>query len=456
MTTPRLRVCLVSWWVIAAVAGTGCDALLGKEPNPGYCASPPCTPPDTGGCRSNADCASPGAGVCDAPAATCVQCTAGDHAACAATTPVCGTDNACRGCAAHGECPSNACAFADGSCAAASDVAYVDATGADNAACDRSAPCASVAAALMTGRSYVKLHGAIDGAVVVDKGRTVTFLAEPGATLTRTGGDVLTVKDTGTSLVIFDLAITGAQGPAVGISVQGGGAPAPALSLMRATVSNNVGGGISAATGSLAIDHSTIAGNGNGNSGPGIVVTSGSLSLAHSLISGNHGGGVTVTGSAKFAIVSNKFVSNGAADSSTGAVNIAANFATANLLEFNTFYKNLSTDGVGSAIQCIPSAFTASNNIMFRNGTATNLDQTTGSCLHTYSIAMPGTALAGAGDLAKDPLFVDPANGDLHLQTTSPAIRAADPSTPLTGPAARDFDDRPRMAPANLGAYQTP
>ncbi|HEX8108700.1 MAG TPA: right-handed parallel beta-helix repeat-containing protein [Kofleriaceae bacterium] len=452
MASSGIHVCLASCWAICALTDTGCDSLLGKEPNPGYCGSATC--PDAGGCRSNADCTSPGAGVCDVMATKqCVQCTATDHAACTGNAPVCSTDNTCRACAAHEECDSNACSFATGACAAETDVAYVSSTGADNSTCDKSAPCASITAALMTGRHYVKIHGTIDGAVVVDKGRTVTLLADPSAMLTRgSGGDVLTVKDTGTSLTIYDLTISGAQTPSVGIALAGG---VPALSLIRVTVSNNAGGGIASA-GSLTIDHSTITGNGSG--GPGISITGGSLSLAQSLVSANHGGGVDVTGTtAKFAIVSNKFVGNGAGDpmgSLIGAVNIRANFAITNLLEFNTFYKNLSTDGIGAAIQCDPATFTARANIMFGNGTATNLDPTSGTCMHMYSLAKPGTVPTGTGNLGSDPLFVDAPGGNFHLQAGSPAIGAANALAPLTGLSARDFDDHPRTSPVNLGALQ--
>ena len=456
MAISGFRVCLASWWMIAGLAGAGCDSLLGKEPNPDYCPSPPCAL--EGGCGANTDCTSPGAGVCDVTGTKqCVQCTATDHTACTGNAPVCGVDNACRACATHAECDSNACSFATGSCAAETDVAYVSSTGTDNSTCDKSTPCVSMAAALMTARHYVKIHGTIDGAVVVDKGRTVTFLADPGAMLTRgNGGDVLTVRDTGTSLTIYDLAISGAPASSVGLSLAGG---VPALSLIRVTVSNNAGGGIASA-GSLTIDHSMITNNGskNGSSRPGISITGGSLSLAQSLVSGNQAGGVQVGDpTAKFAIVSNKFVGNGSGDpmgSLTGAVNIEANFDSANLLEFNTFYKNLSTDGIGAAIRCDPATFTARANIMFNNGATSSPNQTSGTCAHVYSITNPGTVPTGTGNQASDPLFVNAPGDNLHLQAGSPAIGAANALAPLTGLSTRDFDDHPRTSPVNLGAYQ--
>jgi hypothetical protein len=60
----------------------------------------------------------------------------------------------------------------------------------------------------------------------------------------------------------------------------------------------------------------------------------------------------------------------------------------------------------------------------------------------------PGTA-----NIASDPLLVDPSKGDLHIQSTSPARRGADPASDLTGIASRDIDGNLRGTPADIGAY---
>jgi hypothetical protein len=98
--------------------------------------------------------------------------------------------------------------------------------------------------------------------------------------------------------------------------------------------------------------------------------------------------------------------------------------------------------------------FTAENNIMSDNRTRTGMEQVGGTCGYAYSIVRPGTLPPGTGNKATDPLFVNPATGDLHLQATSPARGASDPNADLTGIASHDIDGTARHAPADMGAYQ--
>lgn len=417
--------------ILSSLAAAGC-----RYPNCDRIVDDRCV--DTTGdgsmsCAASDDCTLPSA-VCDLGGTKrCVQCTQDQAWACTGSTPVCGAERVCRACTEHADCPlSNAC-LPDGSCAAETDVAYADPLGADNTLCSKVAPCLRVANALATGRRYVKFHGTIDEAVTVDRGRAVTFLADPGATLTRRSAGsqpVLTVKDEGTSLAVYGLTIANALDTAtIGVVVPPASGD-PTVALTRVTISNNPGGGIS--------------------------ISGGALDLAQSLVSDNLGGGATVSMPAKFAIVGNLFIDNGTGSSPLGAIAISTLASTTNRLEFNSFYRNASQDGVGAAIRCVAGAFTARDNILYANGSATNHEQVSGTCAHTYSLVQPGTLPAGNGNLAADPRFQDAAGGDLHLLPGSPAFQAADPDSDLTGLASRDIDGTSRKRPATIGAYQPP
>ena len=73
-----------------------------------------------------------------------------------------------------------------------------------------------------------------------------------------------------------------------------------------------------------------------------------------------------------------------------------------------------------------------------------------GFVLASYSDVEGG--FAGVGNIDTDPLFVDAAVGDYHLQAGSPCIDAADPLTTLT----EDIEGNPRPAGSgyDMGAYE--
>ena len=183
---------------------------------------------------------------------------AGASCSCAGT-PACDAGGAGR-CTRHTDCESRAC-LPDGTCADAADVAYVEAATPDTAPCTKAAPCGHISTALTTGKLTIKLHGTIDGGVTIDRGRVVTLLGDPGATLTRRagGGPVVLATSTGTRLSIYDVAIADAGPASIGIVMPS--SSAPNVMLVRTTIRNNSGGGISVVGGSLSIEQSAISDN---------------------------------------------------------------------------------------------------------------------------------------------------------------------------------------------------
>jgi hypothetical protein len=422
----RARRCFVQGGRLVLLCAIALGAIACYRSDPNHCPGRPfdnCLN-DGPGCTSSSECAPM---VCDvAGSKTCVECTAAEYAACTDTKPICGADKACRGCAAHAECDSRAC-LANGACVVSNQVAYVEPSpvGSDSGNCTLDLPCATIGKALGTGRTYVKLAGTMNEQVTITN-RVVTFLADPGARLTSTSfGSLLRVE--GTSQVsIYDLEISGARN---GFGIAANSGSPTSISLTRVKLGNNQAGGLSAIDSTVAVSQSTI--------------------------SGNAGGGVSIT-NGTFVIVGNVFFKNGSDTASVGGIAIGFPQSGGNRLEFNSFNSNKAQNGAGAAVQCLAGAFTARNNIMSDNGTPANPAQVGGTCMHAYSIIRPGTPPSGPGNSALDPLFKNTTMGDLHLKPESPARRAADPSSVLTGIAERDIDGDMRSAPATIGADELP
>ncbi|HWO21268.1 MAG TPA: right-handed parallel beta-helix repeat-containing protein [Kofleriaceae bacterium] len=321
----------------------------------------------------------------------------------------------------------------NGVCAVSDEIAYVEPFpgGSDSGRCTLTLPCATIAKALttlITGRVFVKLSGILNEQVTI-MNQDVVFHAEPGTRLTSAStGTLLRVE--GTSRVsISDLQISGAVGATSGFGILANSGTSTSISLTRVKLSDNQAGGLSAIGSALTVSQSTIA--------------------------DNAGGGISFM-NGTFLIVGNVFFNNGSDTASFGGISIVAPQAGVNRLELNSFNSNRAQATIGAGVHCVVGTFTARNNIISANGSPTNPAQIGGSCAHAYSIVRPGTVPPGPGNLAVDPLFKDAASGDLHLKPGSPASRAADPGSDLTGIAARDIDGDRRSAPATIGADELP
>jgi Right handed beta helix region len=292
--------------------------------------------------------------------------------------------------------------------------------------CTKAAPCTVIAKALATGRPYVRLAGSLNEQVAINN-RNVTIFAEADAKLTSaTTGTVLRIDGT-SQVAIHDLELGGGSGAdGFGISAPGSAA---SITLNRVKIRGNQAGGVS--------------------------IAGGALTVARSTITENPGGGMTIV-NATFAIVGNVITGNGTDGGMDGGIVISTPASPGNRLEFNSFSGNRAMVGRGAALVCFAGAFTARNNILSGNGSAANVEQVGGSCMHAYSIVRPGTLPAGGTNSSADPLFRNPGAGDLHLQDGSPAQKAADPSADLRGLAELDIDGHARTAPADLGADEVP
>jgi parallel beta-helix repeat protein len=106
-----------------------------------------------------------------------------------------------------------------------------------------------------------------------------------------------------------------------------------------------------------------------------------------------------------------------------------------------TFSKNSGSYG-GGIYNESNSSVTVTNSILWGDNTIVEIyNSDTSSCSATYSdiqwVTYPGT-----GNIKADPMFVDEAGGDLHLQPGSPCIDAGDNSAPALPATDIDGDDR--------------
>jgi hypothetical protein len=105
------------------------------------------------------------------------------------------------------------------------------------------------------------------------------------------------------------------------------------------------------------------------------------------------------------------------------------------LLENNTIVQNHCTEGPGGGIYTNDEGYCrGANNILFDN-TGVYGAQWYGNLDLTYSCS--SDSLPGIGNIAADPLFVDPTQQDFHLQADSPCIDSGDPASPLDPDSTR-------------------
>ena len=165
--------------------------------------------------------------------------------------------------------------------------------------------------------------------------------------------------------------------------------------------------------------------NGSANAGGGIFcyISSPSLeSLAISDNSATFGGGIRCYDSSSPSLqnvtITGNFAYQGGGICCTD--NSSPSLVNVTITGNNAWY--------GGGIYCINSSPSLINSILW-NDSPQEIYIESGSVTATYSDIQGGWT--GTGNINADPLFVDPGNGDYHLQSTSPCIDAGDPAFPL-------------------------
>lgn len=194
------------------------------------------------------------------------------------------------------------------------------------------------------------------------------------------------------------------------------------------------------------IDGFTIM-NGDG----GISTTLSAVDIQNSKIVDNHninstgsGGGMRIDRS--FVSITNTIIADNIADKSNGAIRIVSTSGISGPLSqvninSSTIANNYATDDDGwNGIFCSNASFRVVNSILWGHQKEDYLSPNSVCGINNFEYSNVETTTVGIGNISADPLFVDAANGDYHLQDESPCIDTGtnDEASPT------DFEGDPR------------
>ena len=230
------------------------------------------------------------------------------------------------------------------------------------------------------------------------------------------------------------------------------------VTLTGCTLSNNggtEGGGVF--NGGLAtLTGCTVTGNGAADGG-GVASPTGTLTLTADTVAVNSashdGGGVSNGGAATLTAVA--LGGNNAVNDGGGLVNGGSLTLTSCSFGGNSA-DNAGGLGTGGAVYTVDGTATLTDDVFYgdtANGVASEI---AGSVPVTYCDVQGGIDANDAANhvLNADPLFTDPANGDLHVSLGSPAIAQGTHDAPGFSPT--DADGLLYYTPPTLGAYEGP
>ena len=418
--------------LIVVALAAGCT-----RKNPFFCTDPnnandPACHPDGSGsdggtaCTDSTQCTAAGLMVCDTSMtpSTCVQCAAADATACVDTTPVCGADDKCRGCAIDDECPSKFCDLDTGACASGDDVLYVESTGAGTT-CTMAAPCkhlSDAVALLDAAHARIRMEpGAYTEVSPIDIADTVVVHGNNATLDNVSSGDIIDVRDMAVSIAVtlVDLAMTSNAGFGIQCSH---GAHGVSLTLLHVEISGNPGEGVTSVGCAIVIDR----GNIHENDGGGLDLSQGSFKVTNTIVATN----------------------GSAALSSVGGVSLAKVASAGNVFAFNTIVNNAAGDSSHAGIDCSQNvALALSSNIVSGNRDAgTSELAEDGGCTSSFTLSDEVLTKGTNNKMAADALLTS----TFHLDTGSPAIDSADPA--IANDHDIDGDHRPNNNVPDIGA----
>ena len=370
---------------------------------------------DCGGMADpDAACAGADAGVPVCEAGECVECVAGNDAACGGTTPVCSADLSCVGCVEHSECPESAC--------------HLD--GADAGGCfdEGDVVMAANITALNTALSGV---GAGDDLVVilsggVDYNQTINITADVEVALLGPSGAELTGTSGLPSLNVAGNAIVYLAGPSA--------------------IDGNTG--VSCSGTSVWIDDSEV----RDNSQVGLDVSGGCAAhLRRTVVRGNAGGGIDASG-AQVYLVNTSVSGNGGNFSTLGGLALGDTTFEAT---FSTVAGNNAQLDARVSLYCT-GATTGSVRNSIVVGSGNSVDGCGGLTFTNSGVDQTGLGLSNDNVGALNPgWFTNPAAGDFHLSATGDGI-FEDLAQWEDGDPLADFDGDaiPTAAPSHPGYDQ--
>ena len=199
-------------------------------------------------------------------------------------------------------------------------------------------------------------------------------------------------------------------------------------------------------SGNITLTNNTFADNSSdGGTGGGIAINSnsGEVTLINNLFTDNFadtsGGGAEVayTSAGILMITNNTFTLNSTGGRGGGLfVSLDGDVATANI--FNSIVRDNTATGDGDDVFVFDDA--NRNN----TGSPVNLFNNDLSDFFSFCVNTGGctSGISEGNNIDLDPLFIDAANRDFHLQEGSPCIDAGDPNAPAL--PATDFEGDPR------------